>query len=141
MTATSHSAFDPARSGVYRPPPALDLLHQAAARLGIAYFALDLRNVADKQRFLEACAKAFGFPASFGANWDAFADSVQDLSWHPARGYLVHLQHACGFAHSTPRDYATALEILGCAAEYWKARDTVFIVLVDGASDRPVFTA
>ena len=139
MTGPVHTPFDPARSGIYRPPAALDLLKQAAARLGIAFFALDLRNVGDKDRFLEACAATFGFPSSFGGNWDAFADSLQDFSWHPARGYLIHFQNALRFARSAPQDYAKAMDILGFAADYWKERGTVFVALVDDASDRPIF--
>jgi hypothetical protein len=141
VTTSPQSPFEPAHSGLYRTPPALDLLQQAAARLGIAYFRLDLRNVGDKRDFLGACARAFGFPASFGHNWDAFADSVQDLSWHPARGYLIHLQYASAFTRAAPHDYAAAMDILGHAAAYWKARATTFIVLVDDAQDLPLFTA
>lgn len=119
----------------------MDLVRQAAARLGVACFSVDLAHVRNKSGFLAACAAALGFPVSFGHNWDAFADSVQDLSWHSARSYLVHLQSAAAFARAAPEDYATALEILGYAAEYWKTRGTVFIVLIDGASDLPAFSA
>ena len=35
------------------------------------------------------------------------------------------------------RDYATALEILRAAAEFWKDRGTPFIVLIDGVPDLP----
>lgn len=137
MTASSAIPFDPARSGVFRTPAELPLLQQAAARVGIAYFAVDLAHVGDKQRFLAACAAALKFPEPFGGNWDAFADSVQDLSWHPARGYAMHLQHASDFAQAAPEDYAAAIDILRYAADYWKARGIVFLALVDGAHDLP----
>lgn len=141
MTARSSSPFDAARSGLYRPPDAIDLLQQAAARVGIAWFTVNLRGVGDKGRFLDTCATALGFPSSFGHNWDAFADSLQDFSWHPARGYLIHLEHAPDFARAAPQDYATALDILGYAAQYWKERGRVFIALIDDADGCPVFTA
>lgn len=139
MTASSHTPFDPARSGVFRTPSNLQLLQQAAARVGVACFAVDLARAGDKHHFLAACAAALKFPEPFGGNWDAFADGVQDLSWHPARGYALHLQNASDFAQAAPQDYATALEILRYAADYWKARGTVFLALVDDASDLAPF--
>ena len=141
MTTAPSSPFDATRSGLYRTPDAIDLLQQAAARLGIAYFGVELGGARDKDAFLAACARALGFPATFGHNWDAFADSVQDLSWRPARGYLVHLEHVAAFARSAPESYATAIEILRYAADDWKARGTAFIVLVDDAPDLPDFSA
>lgn len=108
--------------------------------MGVAYFAIDLNGVRDKGGFLDACAAALRFPEPFGHNWDAFADSVQDLSWQPARGYVMHLQHTSGFAGTAPQDYATAMEILAYASEYWKGRGTPFIVLVDDASGLPAFS-
>ncbi|MGQ0523366.1 MAG: barstar family protein [Betaproteobacteria bacterium] len=141
MTAASHSPFDPARSGVFRAPADLSLLRQAASRLGMACFAIELVSVKDKQQFLAACARALQFPQPFGNNWDALADSVQDLSWHAAGGSVIHLQHAAHFACVAPQDYATAIEIFRYAADYWKERNTIFLVLVEDATDLPLFPA
>lgn len=137
MTAASHSPFDPVRSGVFCAPSDLSLLRQAATRLGVAYFAINLAGVNVKQQFLAACARALQFPQPFGNNWDAFADSVQDLSWHAARGYVIHLQHAGDFARTAPQDYATAIEILRYAADCWKERGSLFLVLIDDVTDLP----
>jgi RNAse (barnase) inhibitor barstar len=40
---------------------------------------LDTRGAADEQAFLSACARALGFPDSFGHNWVALADSLGDF--------------------------------------------------------------
>jgi hypothetical protein len=141
VTGTAQSLLDAARSGVYRAPLAPDLLRQAAVRSGLAYFSVDLVQAGDKARFLGACAAGLRFPASFGLNWDAFADSLQDFSWRTAKGYLIHLRHASSFARAAPEDYATAIEILREAAAFWKQRGTAFITLVDDAADLPVFAA
>ncbi|MGQ0750407.1 MAG: barstar family protein [Betaproteobacteria bacterium] len=114
-------------------------VRQAAARLGVACYDVDLTAAGDKQRFLHACAHALEFPQPFGDNWDAFADCMQDLSWHPARAYAIHLQAASHFARSAPQDYATAIEILRYAADYWMGRGTGFFVLVDDAAELPAF--
>ena len=136
---TAHSLLDAACSGVYRAPAVSEKLRQAAARAGLAEFSIDLAQVGDKGEFLAVCAARLGFPASFGNNWDAFADSLQDFSWRAAKGYLIHLRHIAAFAKSAPQDYATAIEILHMAAEFWKECGTPFIALVDGASDLPLF--
>ena len=137
MTGTVSSPLDAACSGVYLPPPAPGRLRQAAARAGLVDFSVDLAQVRDKARFLAVCAARLGFPPSFGNNWDAFADSLQDFSWRAAKGYLIHFRHASAFAKAAPQDYATALEILRAAAEFWKERGTPFIALIDGAPDLP----
>ena len=139
MTASAHTPFAAEHSGVYRTPQDMQLLRQAAARIGIALFDVGLTRVSDKNGFLAACTTALKFPHSFGYNWDAFADCVQDLSWHPARGYAIHLQDASEFARAAPQDYAVAIEVLRYAADYWKGRGTGFFVLVDDAADLAAF--
>jgi hypothetical protein len=114
-------------------------LRQAAARAGLVDFCIDLAPVSDKARFLALCAARLGFPPSFGNNWDAFADSLQDFSWRAANGYLIDFRHTSAFAKAVPQDYATALEILRATAAFWKERGTPFIALIDGAPDLPRF--
>lgn len=139
MIGTVHSPLDALWSGVYRPPRAPGRLRQAAARAGLVDFCIDLAPVSDKARFLALCAARLGFPPSFGNNWDAFADSLQDFSWRAANGYLIDFRHTSAFAKAVPQDYATALEILRAAAAFWKERGTPFIALIDGAPDLPRF--
>lgn len=141
MTGTPHPLFDAVRSGVYQAPPAPGPLREAALRAGLACFSVDLSHVDDKARFLETCAAALGFPATFGRNWDALADCLQDFSWRTASGYLIHLRHCSAFARTAPNDYATAIEILRESAAFWKQRGTPFVALVDGAADLPSFAA
>jgi hypothetical protein len=131
--------FDATRSGVYRCPALTEPLWKAAARSGFAHFSVDLDNVAAKAPFLKICANRLRFPATFGHNWDAFADSLQDFSWYAASGYLIHFQHAGAFATGAPHDYTIAIAILRETAAFWKARGTLFIVLLDDARDLPVF--
>ncbi len=128
-----------AHSGLYRAPLSIDPLRRAAAAAKLAWLAVDLERVSDKAGFLAICAQALDFPDTFGANWDALADCLQDLSWRRAAGYVLHLRDAPGFERAAPEDYATALEILRDAATFWKKRGRAFIVLVDGAGDLPPF--
>ncbi len=131
--------LSPARSGVYRAPEAVPRLRQEAAKRKFTWINLDLRRVTGKQQFLARCAAALGFPETFGSNWDALADCLQDLSWRRAAGYVLHMRGGSGFARAAPEDYATALEILRDAATFWRERGKAFVVLVEGASDLAVF--
>jgi hypothetical protein len=135
------SAFEPGRSGLYRTPDELTALQQAARRVGIACFNVDLQNVTGKREFLAACAAGLGFPATFGHNWDALADSLRDFSWQPARGYVLHFEQARRLAEAAPQAYAAATEILGIAAQYWESRGSVFLALIDEAPELPAFSA
>ena len=86
---------------------------------------LDLRNTGSKAELLAAFARALSFPDWFGANWDALADCLGDLSWLPASAYLLRL-------HGQPALPASELdlldEILSEAADNWTETGTPFVV-------------
>lgn len=91
-------------------------LVEAATALDFAVVPVDLEFADDKPALLAELAAALDFPRSFGRNWDALADSLGDLSWLPARGYLLLLDHAGGLRDAAAEDFATLLEILDEAA-------------------------
>ena len=123
--------LDAANSGVYAAPAAVTALRKRADACGLAWMELDLAGVADKGTFLARCQAAFNLPASFGHNWDALADCFEDLSWQPARGYVVLCRDGAEFARRAPQDHALGLEILAAAATYWVASEKPFFVLLD----------
>ena len=131
MKAPAAFPFAPAQSGVYAAPPAPASLHAAAHAAGIAWFELDLKGVRAKPELLALCQQVFGLPSTFGHNWDALADSVEDFSWRPAPGYVVLVRHGGALARNSPENFATALEILAAAATYWASRHKVFLALLD----------
>jgi len=127
-------SFHSASSGVYAAPASIDpLVRQAAAR-GLACFDLDLTGVADKSAFLARCRDRLRFPSSFGHNWDALADCLADLSWHPAQGYVVQWRRGDEFARCAPAHFGTALEVFAAAADYWRRREKIFLTLLDAES-------
>jgi RNAse (barnase) inhibitor barstar len=128
-------------SGVSATPAQLAVLQAGAERGGLAWLTVDLAPAGEKVRFLAECARDLKFPETFGANWDALADCLQDLSWQPAPGYVVRFANAQVFAAAAPRDFTTAVEILEDAARYWRDHGKAFIVLVDGAPALPAFPA
>ena len=117
MTASTHQPFAAEHSGVYRTPQDMHLMRQAAARIGIAVFDVGLAGVTDKSAFLAACATALEFPHPFGRNWDAFADCMQDLSWHPARGYVIRLTQSPPHGAVTRHPLRASEELVTCEIE------------------------
>ena len=61
---------------------------------------------------LAATAQAFRFPDWFGHNWDALADSLADLSWLPAPGYLLIIERYTALASAAPEAWLTFIDIL-----------------------------
>lgn len=101
-----------------------------AGSLGFEAVRIDLATCSDKASFLERMAEALAFPAWFGQNWDAFFDCLADLSWRPARGYVLLLEQADTMRRDAPEALDTALAILGDAASAWESRGVPFRVFV-----------
>jgi hypothetical protein len=135
MTSESDalSPLRPEQSGVFLLSRALPAMRKVAQRTHCAWLEVSLNGVRDKAGFLAACARDLKFPAHFGANWDAFSDSINDLAWVAARGYVISIDNVEPLARQAPQEWATALEILRGAADAWRARHKTFIVLVDYA--------
>jgi hypothetical protein len=68
---------------------------------------------ADKRAILDALSAALRFPTGPSPNWDALEDSLRDLSWLPAQGYVIVLE--AGDADEDDLD--TLREIFWAAAE------------------------
>jgi RNAse (barnase) inhibitor barstar len=134
--------FTSDRSGVYPSPPDLREIRTTVLAQGGAWVAIDLSSVQTKAGLLDAFARALGFPASFGHNWDALADALQDMSGHPANGYVLHLhlQNPASVERALGEDWATLLEVLSASAMYWKKRGKPFIVFADRLHGLPQWT-
>jgi Barstar (barnase inhibitor) len=126
--------LDPAHSGVYAVPAPAAALRQGASASGLAWFDLDLAGVAAKAGLLARCHRVFGLPPSFGHNWDALTDCLEDFSWQPARGYVVYVSNGGEIARRSPQDFDAALEIFAAAATYWMVKGKLFVVLLDDAT-------
>lgn len=109
-------------------------LTRAASALGFALLEVNLEHVGDKHALLDAISAALHFPPTFGHNWDALADSLGDLSWLPAPGYLLVLDHFANLRQTATRDFDTLLEILGEAANDHARAGVPFWVLLPASS-------
>lgn len=127
---------DIARAGVYHTPQqGMGDLLAASEASGFSICRIDLAPVRDKAALFERLATALEFPDWFGHNWDALADCLGDLSWLPADGYLILLEHCDSFRTRHSGDFATALQVFAAAAEAWRDERVPFWVLVDMHAD------
>jgi hypothetical protein len=117
-------------SGVFAAPRLVGPLRAAAKQAGIAWHDLDLEGVSDRNALLRRCAQALPLPAYFGKNWDALRECLVDWSGR-APGAIVHWRRGAELARRAPEAVATALEILGDAATYWRSSGRIFVVVVD----------
>lgn len=107
------------------------ILEEVADR-GWKGFFVDGTGIVDKATFLNRFAAALGFPSYFGHNWDAFEESITEMTWAPAPGYVILWDEMANFADAAPDQWNTAHAILRQAAAYWQERDVPFYVLVRG---------
>lgn len=132
MTALDLRALlaDPLHSGAYFIDEH-DTAAMAAAgsALDFAVARVDLGG-ADKPAVLARMGQALRFPDWFGGNWDALADSLGDLSWLPAPGYLLLVERADEWREADGEGFDTLLAILNEAATDWRQRNVAFWVLL-----------
>lgn len=128
----AHSLPQASLNGIYQAPAERMVgLEAAAHAAGHALFRLDLAHVASKSTLLDTFAQALAFPEHFGHNWDALADCLADLAWHPAKGYVLVLEHSDAYARAHRQDWHTLVSVLESAAENWQEAQRPFRVLTD----------
>jgi hypothetical protein len=122
---------DPTMCGVYTVARGADDDYLDAARsLDFAATAIDFDGCTGKDDAIARMAAALRFPEWFGGNWDALADSVADLSWLPAPGYLLLLARTDAWRDADPVAFGTLSAILEDASARWAGDRVPFWVLV-----------
>ena len=122
---------DPALCGVYTVPDDAGDAYLAAARtLDFTAVAVDFAGCTGKDDALARLAAALRFPSWFGGNWDALADSLADLSWLPAHGYVLLLERIDGWREADPLAFETLSAIFEDAAARWAGDRVPFWVLL-----------
>ncbi|MCC6169896.1 MAG: barstar family protein [Caldilineaceae bacterium] len=118
--------------GIYRIATAIRPAPLAAAlrAQGWRVFVIDGKMIRDKASFLRAAGQALDFPAYAGHNWDAFEELVNDLSWAPARGYVILYEDAYHFAAAQPAAWQTARAVLQAAVAEWSEQQIPLVVLL-----------
>jgi RNAse (barnase) inhibitor barstar len=79
---------------------------------GIAVFEACGVAIKNADDLLDTLAQAMQFPEYFGRNWDALDECLRDMSWLPARGYVL-------FLHDARRLWQQASDVAGQFVETW----------------------
>ena len=118
-------------SGLYRIEASAEpeTVRRLAEAHGWRFFHVDGSEVGDKRSFIRTAGAAMDFPAYSGQNWDAFEESIRDLNWAPAPGYLVLFDEPDQFAARDPEQWEIARSILQNAADTWRANGIPMLVL------------
>lgn len=107
-----------------------DAMAEAADTLDYRVLRIELAGCLDKAGVLERIAAALHFPDWVGDNWDALADAIGDLSWLPANGYLLLLEHVSGWRECDGEQFDVLLDILNQAAPPWAGQGIAFWALL-----------
>jgi hypothetical protein len=127
MTPLAQQLNDVAAAGSYTLTCSVDELRNATDEANFALFESDLKGVKGKQNLLNALARAARFPAEFGANWDALADDLCDLSWcGNVSGYVLLLRNVSDTFGLSLNDREIAQDILADTVVYWRQRNKAF---------------
>ncbi len=106
------------------------LLVEAGGLLGFAVFSVDLRGSDNAGAVMRNIADAMRFPDWFGENLDALADCLNDLSWLPAEGYVLVLEHTVEWRVQEADTFAAMLDIFNEIAWRWGENSVPFWVFL-----------
>lgn len=101
-------------AGVHRwhSPMPVEQVARTVGSSGWGFAHLDGSRITSREEFLSGAGTALGFPQTYGANFDALADLLDDL------GATVLLWDGWeGFASADERWFAVALEVLTVRAQ------------------------
>lgn len=126
-------------NGLYQAPADVSPLRRAVRDAGLSWHVVDLQRARGKRALFTAFAREFSFPSTFGGNWDALADCLQDLSWRSESGRMVLLRGVGAFAAAAPDDHDLLRGILEETALYWTGRKRLFVVLAEDAAGWPMW--
>jgi hypothetical protein len=132
MSPWAQQLLEVSRAGSYTLGCDLDALRASAAEAGVMLFEVDLKGIKGKQKFIHALASAIVVPPGFGANWDALADVLCDLSWMgETRGFVLLLRNVSATLGLSAHDREIAQDILADTTLYWQQRRLPFWVFYD----------
>lgn len=129
MSPWAQQLLEVSRAGSYTLGCDLDALRASAAEAGVMLFEVDLKGIKGKQKFIHALGGAIAVPPGFGANWDALADALCDLSWlGECKGFVLLLRNVSATLGLSAHDREIAQDILADTTLYWQQRQAPFWV-------------
>ncbi len=107
-------------------------LQSAAKKAGYTFVHIDGSKIERKEQLLNHLATALRLPKTFGHNWDALEECLNDLEGD-GEGYVICYDHIDGLLNAHPDQFETLVEILRDAVLSWKEDDDALVVLLSGS--------
>ncbi len=133
MNSAIASILESHKAGVWFLPGNGDAraVQSAAKKARYTYVHIDGSKIERKEQLLNALATALRLPKTFGHNWDALEECLNDLEGD-GEGYVIYYDHIDGLLGAHPDQFETLVEILRDAVESWKEDDEALVVLFSG---------
>ena len=93
---------------------------------GYGVYRIDLSGITDKAALMDRLQDALQFPEWFGRNWDALEDCLTDMSWRGEVGHVLLLDGAADLRRHQKALFATLVDVLKSAADYWRGEERPF---------------
>jgi len=123
---------DAAKAGIFHLSGDARALAGAAASAGLMVIYVDIGHAHDREDFLADASKAMRFPERLCADWNAFSSGLKDLSWIPAKGWVVILEKSKHFAGGHGGEFKQAMAAMSSATEHWREAGKPFWTLIGG---------
>lgn len=86
---------------------------------GLECRVLDGRKMNTADSLFTEFAAALSFPGYFGRNWEALDECLADLSWLPAKGYVLLITDSSEVLAGSSREWEILVDTLIRVAEEW----------------------
>jgi RNAse (barnase) inhibitor barstar len=106
------------------------IIKKIVAKNGLNYSVIDTKKVTNKTDFLKIVARSLDFPAYFGTNWDALNECLTDMSWKPARGYVIVFTNFRAVRENLGSDIKILEKIFDSSLQYWKKQRIGFYIIL-----------
>jgi hypothetical protein len=112
-------------AGIYRwsSPQSIEAIRHVVEHAHWRCLTLDTWKTEHKADFLESCAEAFGFPESFGHNFDALDDCLSDVRAGSEQEGVVVVWDGWGpFARADRVAFDVAVDVFGSRVDFGHSR-------------------
>jgi RNAse (barnase) inhibitor barstar len=93
---------------------------------GYVFSEKNISCVSSEHKLFESVSEAFKFPDYFGNNWDALYDCLTDMSWLPAKGYVLLLYESKNLWANDPILAGCFLSLWLDGSEFWSKQKIPF---------------
>jgi len=122
----------PEVAGVYHLPHSdCKAARQAAHALRFGWLQADFGEAREIGTVLEKIGRDLRLPDWYGANYDALADCLSDLSWNAAPGYVLLISGADELHAHDEAAFDTLNEVLAAVIGNWQEEKVPFWVFYD----------